>query len=162
MCCDRYKTSGHDFNLEADPPTTAKRKRKRAAGSEYSVTYRQYATDVQGSVLGLLDGDGTLDKNDRYEYDPYGAIENESQLNKEAKDNAIRFQGFAYDDSAALYDMQARHYRPEIGRFLSRDRYESSDLDFNYVSAFETPSLQRPCSGTAHTRSSSRIVCDPE
>ncbi len=30
-----------------------------------------------------------------------------------------------------FYDMQARHYRPEIGRFLSRDRYESSDLDFN-------------------------------
>jgi RHS repeat-associated protein len=37
--------------------------------------------------------------------------------------------GFYFDSGVKSYDMQAREYRPDSGRFLSQDRYESAAAD---------------------------------
>ena len=102
-------------------------------------TYRAYAKDANGSVTGLEKADGTLPAADRYDYDPYGEQDRklpagdeddpDRGLSPEAKDNPFRFQGFYYDSGVKTYDMHARQYRPDVGRFLSRDLYASAAGD---------------------------------
>ena len=120
-------------NTDADPDT---------AGTQTADDcYRSYATDANGSVEGLENEIGGFGdpggRPDTYLYDPYGESENVGQagerddpgLSEGAKDNPFRFQGFYYDAGIKTYDMQARNYRPDIGRFVSQDRYESSQGD---------------------------------
>lgn len=94
------------------------------------VAYRAYAKDANGSVIGLEKDDGTIAEDERYDYDPYGELDCkpavnpddlEEGLSPEAKANPFRFQGFYYDSGVKTYDMHAPQYRPETGRFLSRD-----------------------------------------
>jgi RHS repeat-associated protein len=98
------------------------------------MTYRAYTKDVNGSVVGLENDDGLLG-DDVYEYDPYGEMRDGVEPTGEAaRNNPIRFQGFYYDAGIQTYDMQARSYRPDIGRFTAEDRFESSAGDFNLQS----------------------------
>jgi RHS repeat-associated protein len=107
-----------------------------------------YAKDANGSVEALEGEDGSTTGNE-YEYDPYGQLEKkdadpnapedpnnptggqsaEDQLGEDAKDNPFRFQGHHYDADSQTYDMRARAYRPEVGRFLTEDRFESAAGD---------------------------------
>jgi RHS repeat-associated protein len=98
---------------------------------------RTYATDANGSVEGLENEDGEFgeDGEDTYLYDPYGENEKvgdpedpdpDAGLSDEAKDNPFRYEGFYYDSGVKSYDMEAREYRPDTGRFLSQDRYASA------------------------------------
>jgi RHS repeat-associated protein len=105
-------------------------------------TYKSYATDAQGSVVGLEQANGTIADNERYEYDPYGELQKrkgqtagdaERPLSDDAKENPFRFQGHYYDSGVKTYDMRARSYRPDIGRFLTADRFEAASGDFNLV-----------------------------
>ena len=116
------------------------------ADGDTSAKYKTYAQDANGSVEGLEGEGGSIPTGDRYDYDPYGQLDRrrkddgsgdfqdadpESALSEDAKENPFRFQGFYYDSGVKIYDMQARNYRPEIGRFLTADRFESSSGDFN-------------------------------
>jgi RHS repeat-associated protein len=78
---------------------------------------------------GVVDPGGADGKVARYEYDPYGELENAGDLNPDAEDNPFRFEGFYYDAGVKTYDMLARPYRPDIGRFLTQDRYSSAHQD---------------------------------
>jgi RHS repeat-associated protein len=91
--------------------------------------YRAYTKDVNDSVLGLESDDGQVLAGADYEYDPYGELENPGGLNTEAQENPFRFEGFYYDSGVKTYDMFARPYRPQIGRFLTQDRYASASQD---------------------------------
>ncbi len=100
--------------------------------------YRSYTKDANGSVTGLEDGNGHVKtgtepgsdgKSDQYKYDPYGDSLNENSLSSGAKANPLRFEGFYYDPGLKTYDMRARVYRPDVGRFLSQDRYEMARHD---------------------------------
>jgi RHS repeat-associated protein len=96
--------------------------------------HREYSTNANGSVEGLEHATtgviATGTDGDAYEYDPYGELETpESGLSVAAKENPFRFQGFYYDASTRTYDMNARHYRPESGRFLTPDTYGSASGD---------------------------------
>ncbi|HEX2084476.1 MAG TPA: RHS repeat-associated core domain-containing protein [Solirubrobacteraceae bacterium] len=108
--------------------------------------YRPYANDANGSVTGLeSSADGSIAEADRYRFDPYGQLENadgdpietggdpptEGGLSDEAAGNPFRFEGFYYDSGVRTYDMHARHYRPDIGRYLTQDRYASAAGDMN-------------------------------
>lgn len=55
-------------------------------------------------------------------------------MSDEARDNPFRFESFYYDSGVRTYDMRARSYRPEIGRFLTADRFEAAAGDFNLQS----------------------------
>lgn len=105
--------------------------------------YKVYAKDANGSVTGLEAQDGTIAAADEYNYDPYGERDfnsaasgmtraptppgdPEEGLSEDAKANPFRYEGFYYDSGVKTYDMHARAYRPEMGRFLSRDQYASA------------------------------------
>jgi RHS repeat-associated protein len=71
----------------------------------------------------------------RYAYDPYGESQGAANpTGSAAGHNPFRFEGFYHDAETKTYDMQARQYRPDIGRFLSQDRYESSTGDLSLQS----------------------------
>jgi RHS repeat-associated protein len=102
--------------------------------------YSAYAKDANGSVVALEESDGSTLTTKEYEYDPYGELDREAPqassgdqlelgLDPDAKDNPFRFEGFYYDSGVKTYDMHARHYRPEIGQFLSRDTFASAAGD---------------------------------
>jgi RHS repeat-associated protein len=102
-----------------------------------SIEYRAYLTDANGDVEGLEESDGRMLA--RYGYDPYGQdreadTQDLSDADRAtgagiAKDNPFRYQGKYLDGESSTYDMAARDYRPDIGRFLSPDRYEAADQD---------------------------------
>jgi RHS repeat-associated protein len=77
-------------------------------------------------VEGLEGSTGSIDA-DTYLYGAYG--QEQTTAAGDAKENPFRFQGHYFDEDLQSYDMQARMYRPELGRFLSPDRYESSTAD---------------------------------
>jgi len=129
-----------------DGPTTydydsaGDRQGRQGKESDNQVRYRAFAKDANGSVQGLEAADGSLRPEDQYSYDPYGDLESrtgtqlqpsdaERELSPEAADGKFRFQGFYYDAGIKTYDMHARHYRPDIGRFLSRDQFASAAGD---------------------------------
>ena len=121
-----------------------RRQGKQTRAGTVTSAYRSYAKDANGSVEGLEDGEGeflgTPPGQPNYQYDPYGELEDgddndgdpENDVgDDEARENPFRFEGFYYDSGIKTYDMQARPYRPEIGRFLTQDRYESAAGDLN-------------------------------
>jgi RHS repeat-associated protein len=94
-----------------------------------TAAYRAYSKDAAGSVEWLEGANGER-VGDPYEYDPYGAqTSTESGLSPEAQANPFRFQGHYYDPDQQAYDMRARAYLPEIGRFLQEDHYEDAAGD---------------------------------
>jgi len=116
--------------------------------------WRAYDTDVQGSVVGLegaLTGD--VASADRYDTDPFGApVVDEEKLEDEAEENPFRFQGFYKDQRTGTYDMQARAYRPETGRFLQQDRYENPQADLTLAADPLTSSRYAFVAGNPGTR----------
>jgi RHS repeat-associated protein len=111
---DPGKTQTYDYD-------SAGQSQGQATSRLGASTYRSFAKDANGSVEGLEGALGEITPASRYDYDPYGKLENEQAiLDPAAKDNPIRFEGFRYDSGLKTYDMQARQYRPDIGRFLTR------------------------------------------
>ena len=109
--------------------------------------YRSFTMTANGSIGGLEDGSGSTNPAggafNRYRYDPYGAAQTsksaaatpvgsdlDTQLSGDAQANPLRFQGFIYDAAIKTYDMRARAYRPQAGRFQTADRLEDSADDF--------------------------------
>ncbi len=94
-------------------------------------------------MTGLEDDAGSVAQGEEYAYDPFGEIrrpdgvtgpssdsecsadEQSAGMSKLACSQPFRFEGFYYDSGVKTYDMQARAYRPDIGRFLTTDRFES-------------------------------------
>ena len=111
-----------------DYDSTGDRQGQHVTTSAGANRYRAYTKDANGSVLGLETDDGQIAADGRYQYDPYGNLDAEP-IDAEAKDNPFRFEGFYYDTGVKSYDMHARHYRPDTGRFLTQDRYASATQD---------------------------------
>jgi RHS repeat-associated protein len=102
---------------------------RRATTTDPTASYHAYQTDANGSVEALEDDHGAL-MGATYGYDPYGAqTTDEGDLSQDAQANPFRFEGHYYDDRPQSYDMQAREYLPELGRFLQEDRYEDATAD---------------------------------
>ncbi|MER7777800.1 RHS repeat-associated core domain-containing protein [Streptomyces sp. NPDC096191] len=72
-----------------------------------------YLTDVQGSVIGLVDSAGK--RTATYSYGPYGEARTTS-----GTDQPYRYTG-TYLDPSGLYKMGARYYDPQLGRFTQPD-----------------------------------------
>ncbi len=54
-----------------------------------------------------------------YDYDRRGEV---AAGGHAGAGNPFRFEGFYFDSGVKTYDTHARHYRPDVGRFLSRDQ----------------------------------------
>jgi RHS repeat-associated protein len=103
----------------------------RAEVGAASGEFEPYELDPQGTVLGLENEAGVIEAGKAYEYDPYGQLLNEDEISGDetAGANPFRFQGHYYDQGTDVYDMQARSYLPEVGRFMGEDRYEAAGAD---------------------------------
>ena len=131
----RTRTSGASQDFDYDATQELVGRAEGQNGTESQGSYQDYGTDANGSIEGLEGADGVIKPGNQYQYDPYGKIENENKLTDQpTKDNPFRFESFYYDSGVKQYDMRARNYRPEIGRFTSQDRFESASKDFNLQS----------------------------
>jgi RHS repeat-associated protein len=72
-------------------------------------------TDRLGSIIGLVNPDGTLATG--YTYQPYGAV----TATGTASGNTQTFTSREHDPDTGLLYYRARYYHPELGRFLSQD-----------------------------------------
>ncbi|MGK5497427.1 RHS repeat-associated core domain-containing protein [Streptomyces sp. URMC 125] len=82
---------------------------RTGGGSHY------YLSDVQGSVIGLVDASGK--RSATYAYGPYGE---ERTATGTAAGQPYRYTG-TYLDPSGLYTMGARYYDPALGRFTQPD-----------------------------------------
>ncbi len=108
-------------------------------------TQYYYHFDALGSVTALTDSDGALVET--YRYDVYGkpcimdasdpfAIECCFSACSTTVGNPYLFTGRRFDSESGLYYYRARHYSPELGRFLQADPIEYFDSMnlYQYVS----------------------------
>ncbi len=135
------ETRSYDYDSRMQRLGMARRTLTRPVGS-----YRAFSTDANGSVEGLEDEQGEVPASDKYAYDPYGQAAStsanptpeeeqngpsEAALSEDARANPFRFEGHYYDTNSKTYDMRARPYLPQAGRFLTEDRYESAAGDLS-------------------------------
>jgi len=86
--------------------------------------YQFYHYDMQASVGSIVlgeEGAAGYRYTERNQYDPFGK-QNESTSFSEVENN-IKYGG-GMSDSSGLYYMGARHYDPNVGRFLQQDSYK--------------------------------------
>src|SRR5581483_4489695 len=91
-----------------------------------------------------------------YTYTPYGEAHTTTKVDPDAPDNPMRYTGALIDLEAGLYDLRARLYDPDAGRFLSTDPLPPDISDatvsvYLYADAhplsLTDPSGQRPADG---------------
>lgn len=83
-----------------------------------------YTTDIQGSIVNLVDSSANSVVS--YTYSDFGVT-----AEKHGSDvyNELRYTGGVYDEKTGLYYLNARFYNPEIGRFLNPDSYRGEPVD---------------------------------
>jgi RHS repeat-associated protein len=111
-------------------------------GASYS-----YHTDALGSIAEVSDGSGSHAES--YRYAPYGSAFGPGTSSKSDQPsqgasqlNPIRFTGEYLDSRADLYQLRARQYDSELGRFLEVD-----PLGDDYLYAADRPSALTDPSG---------------
>jgi len=87
-------------------------------GDEY-----YYVTNIQGDVIGLIDGSGTSVV--KYIYDAWG---NQTSCtgtlaNTLGEVNPYRYRGYRFDEETGLYYLQSRYYDANVGRFINADDF---------------------------------------
>ena len=77
--------------------------------------------NLQGDIVGLLDSNGNLIV--EYKYDAWGKpISTVGSLaDTLGKLNPFRYRGYVYDEVTGLYYLRSRYYNPTVGRFVNAD-----------------------------------------
>ncbi len=83
-------------------------------GNEYF-----YITNMQGDVIQLVDINGTIVV--EYKYDAWGNIIYQTPNQTIGNINPFRYRSYYYDIETGWYYLQSRYYNPSIGRFISAD-----------------------------------------
>ena len=100
-----------------------------------------YVHSLQGDVIGLLDGNGRLVI--EYRYDAWGKPTQvctlTSAYDEVAEFNPFRYRGYVYDEETGLYYLRSRYYDPQVCRFVNADdRIDPTALEsmnsFSYCS----------------------------
>ncbi len=102
-------------------------------------TVSTYHFDVRGSTVALSDSTGSV--TDGYAYDSFGVPANQDGDSPQP----FRYLGRhgIMDDSSGLYYARARHFSPQLGRFLTKDLLTGNDGDVQslnrYIYALNNP-----------------------
>ncbi|MBQ3526987.1 MAG: DNRLRE domain-containing protein [Clostridia bacterium] len=96
-----------------------------------------FAKNLQGDVTAILDSQGNVVAN--YRYDAYGSIISVTDANGNyvssathiANLNPFRYRGYMYDEESGFYYLRSRYYDPYIGRFLNADGLVSTGQGFD-------------------------------
>ena len=95
-------------------------------------TVYYYLLNIQGDVMGLVDGSGNLQA--AFSYTAYGkaySINNVSSMGTTlASANPLTYRGYVLDMGTGIYYLQSRYYDPQLGRFLNADAYASTGQGF--------------------------------
>ena len=85
-----------------------------------------YVTNLQGDVVGIVDGGGAQVAG--YTYTAWGEYYETggSHQTTLGKLNPLRYRGYVYDVETGLYYLQSRYYNPQWGRFLNADSFAST------------------------------------
>ena len=83
-----------------------------------------YITNQMGDVLAITDTNGDIVAD--YEYDAWGKVLTADT--NIAKQNPLRYRGYYYDNETDYYYLQSRYYDSNIGRFISADVLELSQI----------------------------------
>ena len=94
-------------------------------GFNYNGTDYYYQKNIQGDILKIFNGNGTLYA--EYSYDAWGKCTVKTNVSGIAAINPFRYRGYYLDDETGLYYLNARYYDPEIGRFISLDSIDYLD-----------------------------------
>ena len=117
----------------------------------YNGTEYYYLKNIQGDIIGILDGSGTSVV--EYSYDSWGKVIEISGNQELGKRNPFRYRGYYYDEETGFYYVSSRYYDPEVGRFISPDTTDilgaDSDLyDKNlYAYCDNNPVMRKDSSG---------------
>lgn len=115
---------------------------------------RNYMFDLLGTTTGLLTTDGNL--SDTYGYDPNGR----SNGGSSSAYNPIRYAGTYQDADTGLYQMGARYYDPDSGRFTQADPLPSQMLSNRYAYAGGDPVNYSDPTGLFHAGCDGHITVD--
>ncbi len=93
-----------------------------------------YGRNVHGDVSLLVDDNGLV--SDSYAYKPYGNLDgslSRGEIDPTNPFNAFRFNDKRFDSGSRSFQMGARHYEPDDGRFLQQDflRDATGELEFS-------------------------------
>jgi RHS repeat-associated protein len=114
-----------------------------AAGASF-----YYHHDNLGSVAAITKSTGATEWT--YTYTPYGEPRQTTKVDPNAPNNPIQYTSELLDSETALYDLRARIYNPEDGRFLSLDPLPESPGDpaiGDYVYVADAPTTATDPSG---------------
>lgn len=102
-------------------------------------TASTYHFDIRGSTVAMTDAAANL--TDGYAYDSFGVLANRDGESQQP----FRYLGRygILDDGSGLYFARARHFSPQLGRFLTKDPITGKDSDSQslnrYIYALNTP-----------------------
>ncbi len=87
----------------------------------YNGTLYYYVKNLQGDVIGIMDGSGAVVV--EYTYDAWGNILSVtgSLASTVGQINPFRYRGYYYDSETGLYYLNSRYYDAEVGRFINAD-----------------------------------------
>lgn len=87
-----------------------------------------YIVNLQGDVLGLVDGSGN--EVVKYTYDAWGKVLSTtgSLAATLGAVQPFRYRGYVYDVETGLYYLRSRYYNPEWGRFVNADALIKGNL----------------------------------
>ncbi len=109
-----------------------------------------YHFDALGSVVNLSKPDGSLQA--RYQYDAWG----NERASTGSSWNRFAFTGHEKDEETGLYYFKARFYDPQLGRFLSQDRYlgetNTPPSLHRYLYAYANPTVYVDLNGYENSR----------
>ncbi|WP_027399777.1 RHS repeat-associated core domain-containing protein [Anaerovorax odorimutans] len=113
---------------------------------------KYYLSNAHGDILDVINRQGDILNN--YKYDPFGNITEQM----ETLPNRYKYAGEQYDEVTGKYYLRARHYDPQVGRFMQEDTYRGDGLNlYTYVAnnplKYVDPSGYSKC---ANNSSSSR------
>jgi RHS repeat-associated protein len=81
-----------------------------------------YGYDGGGSVRQLFNPSGVV--TDTYSYDAFGNTVARTGTTL----NEFLYRGEQFDSTLGMYNLRARYYRPQVGRFLTADKYEGAEV----------------------------------
>ena len=95
----------------------------RPAKVEFNGTMYTYLHNLQGDVVGIVDNNGVLVV--EYKYDAWGKPTSTWTLTAEyqalAVCNPFRYRGYVYDGETGLYYLRSRYYNSETSRWINVD-----------------------------------------
>ena len=93
----------------------------RPAKVRFNGTIYTYVQNLQGDIVGILDSNGNLVV--EYKYDAWGKplATTGSLADTLGVRNPFRYRGYVFDEESELYYLRSRYFNPLVGRFVNAD-----------------------------------------